>query len=183
MHKRALIFVWGLAIVGLVVAGVAFAGGSGGQRVKIAQGRFAHRYWALKVEGRHHQRCYYLSLRGRAVAQSGGTCRTDRHRPGLWRQVVGIDDNNDSASVMLTVTRIRVHSMRLRIGHPRTNRPSEWIHVRNRRITPREADEANVRRNWRFAVLHSRGTLCVKRVILFNRDGARIDDQRVPCEG
>jgi hypothetical protein len=32
-------------------------------------------------------------------------------------------------------------------------------------------------------VLHSRGTLCVKGVILFDRKGDRIDDRRVPCEG
>lgn len=96
---------------------------------------------------------------------------------------MGIGDNNNSATVELDVTRNRVRSMRLRIGHPRTNRQPEWIRVHNRRITRHQADEANVRRNSRFGVLHSRGTLCVMRAILFNRKGHRISDQRVPCEG
>lgn len=96
---------------------------------------------------------------------------------------MGIGDNNESATVELDITRPRVRNMRLKIGHPRTNRKPEWIRVRNRRITRHQAEEANVRRNWRFAVLYSRGTLCVERVILFNRNDHKIDDQRVPCEG
>jgi hypothetical protein len=181
MSRRAAVLVMAGAIVALAICGVAIAGGD--HEVRVAQGTFAHRYWSLKVEGRHHRRCYDLRLRGRTVAQSGRTCVSERYRPRLWRRAMGIGDNNDSATVELDITRNRVRHMRLRIGHPRTNRPPEWIHVRNRRITPREADQANVRRDWRFAVLHSRGTLCVKRVILFNRNDHRIRDLRVPCEG
>ena len=95
---------------------------------------------------------------------------------------MGISDLNDSATVELDVTRNRVRSMRLRIGHPKSDRSSEWIRVRNRRITRRQAHKAGVSRNFRFAVLHSRGSLCVKEFVLFNRDGDRIDKQRVPCE-
>ena len=72
--------------------------------------------------------------------------------------------------------------MRLKIGYPRSNRPSEWIHVNNQRMTRREARKAGVKRDFRFAVLHSRGNLCVKEFVLFNKDGDRIDKQRVPCE-
>jgi hypothetical protein len=57
------------------------------------------------------------------------------------------------------------------------------MRVHTRRISRGEARRAKVRRNFRFAVLHSRGTLCVKGVILFDRKGDRIDDRRVPCEG
>jgi hypothetical protein len=167
----------------LVVAAAAFAGGlSSGQQVRVAQGRVAHHYWALKVQGRHQRRCYELSLRSKSVVNAVGTCTSDRHRPPMWRRLVGATGGNNAATVELNITRTRVRKMRVRIGHPNTDRPPNWIRVHNRRITRREARKASVRRNFRFAVLHSRGTLCVKRVILFNREGHRIDDQRVPCE-
>jgi len=93
-----------------------------------------------------------------------------------------VGQSDGSATVELDVTRSRVRSMRVKIGHPKSNRPDEWIHVRTRRITRHQAHKASVRRNFRFAVFHSRGNLCVKQVILFNREGDRIDKMRVPCE-
>ena len=54
--------------------------------------------------------------------------------------------------------------------------------MRTNRMTRRQALRAGVRRNFRFVVLHYRGSLCVTRVVLFNRDGDRIEKQRVPCE-
>lgn len=184
MYRRACIFVCAGAIAASALAVGAFAGdGSVGQEVRVAQGKFAGRYWSLKVQGRHHRRCYELSLRGKSIVQTGGTCDPGRHRPALWSRVMGIGDQNDSATVELNVTRTRVRQMRLRIGHPRTDRPPRWMRVRTRRITRPEARKAKLRRNFRFAVLHSRGTLCVKRVILFDRKGDRIEDKRVPCEG
>jgi hypothetical protein len=180
-HKVGPIAISALAVATGVLAGQALAGDvSKGKQVTVAHGRFAHRTWSLAVQGRRKQRCYVLTFDSSHQSSATGTCDPDR-RPPLWRRVMGNSDVNDSATVELDITRNRVRHMRLRIGHPRTNRPSEWIHVRNRRITRRQADKANVRRDWRFAVLHSRGTL--KRVILFNRKDHRIKDLRVPCEG
>ncbi len=51
-----------------------------------------------------------------------------------------------------------------------------------KRMTRHQARRADVRRNFRFVVLHSRGNLCVKQLVLFNRKDDRIKKQRVPCE-
>src|SRR3954447_6543042 len=182
MSKRACILTAALAVLGVILAGQAVAHDAArGKKVTIASGKFADRSWSLAVKGRHHRPCYYLSLRGRATADTA-TCGPNQRRPPIWDRPVGISDQNDSATVELNVTQKRVRTMRLRIGHPHTDRPSEWIRVRNHRITRHQARKANVRRNFRFAVLHSRGTLCVKKVVLFNREGDRIDKQQVPCE-
>jgi hypothetical protein len=183
MSKRSWPLILAIGVIAAILAGQAMAGDSGnGQKVTVDRGRFAHRSWSLAVQGRHRQRCYFLSLKGREQSGGTATCQSDRRRPPLWSRLVGISDLNDSATVELNVTRTRVRSMRLRIGHPRSDRPSEWIHVRTRRITRRQAHKAGVRRNFRFAVLHSRGNLCVKGFALFNKDSDRIEKQRVPCE-
>ncbi len=183
MSKRIWLVILTMGVIAAILAGEAIAGGSGsGQKVTVDRGRFAHRSWSLAVQGRHRQRCYLLSLKGREVSSGSADCRSGRHRPPLWSRLVGISDLNDSATIELNVTRTRVRSMRLRIGHPKSGRPPEWIHVRTRRITRRQAHKAGVRRNFRFAVLHSRGTLCVKQFVLFNRKGERIKEMRVPCE-
>jgi hypothetical protein len=177
-----LIVTAGIGVVAVSLAAQALAGdASTGKKVRVAQGRFAHRTWSLDVEGQRTQRCYELALNSSHESSVTGTCGPDR-RPPLWSRVMGNSDLNDSATVELNVTRNRVRSMRLRIGHPKTNRPSEWIHVHNQRMTRHEAHRAGVRRDFRFAVLHSRGTLCVKGFVLFNREGDRIEKQRVPCE-
>jgi len=180
MYRLGSILVLGSVLVAVILAGQAVAGGSKAQHVTVARGKFANHSWSLAVKGRHRQRCYELSLTGESSSGATGTCRPDRHRPPLWSRLMGNSDEN--GTVELDITRNRVRSMRLRIGHPRSDRPSEWIRVRNHRITRRQADKADVRRDFRFAVLHSRGTLCVKKVVLFNREGDRIDKQRVPCE-
>jgi len=183
MSDRTWLLISAVAVIGAVLASQAMAGdASESLKVTVAHGKFAHRSWSLAVRGRRHQRCYYLSLTGRSSSTGTATCRSDRHRPPLWSRLVGIGDLNDSATVELNVTRNRVRSMRLRIGHPKSDRPSEWIHVRNRRITRAQAHKAGVRRNFRFKVLHSRGLLCVRKVVLFDRNGERIERYRVPCE-
>jgi hypothetical protein len=181
MHRRASIVVWITAVVVIALAAQSQAGdGVTGRKVTVARGKFAHHTWSLAVKGRHHLRWYYLTLNGPSASGSSATRRSDRRRPPLWSRLMG--DADGDGAIELDVTRNRVRSMRLEIGHPKSNRPDEWIHVKTRRITRHQAHEASVRRNFRFAVLHSRGNLCVKRVILFNRDGDRIDEMRVPCE-
>jgi hypothetical protein len=171
----------GIAAVVVAVGAIAAGDSKGGKNVTVARGKFAHRTWSFAVQGRGRQRCYALTLNGPQESSSGGTCGPDR-RPPLWSRVMGASDLNDSATIELDVTLNRVRSMRLKIGHPKSNRPDEWIHARNERMTRREAQKAGVRRDFRFAVLHSRGTLCVKQVKLFDRHGDRIKKMRVPCE-
>lgn len=182
MHGRTAILLATALIVAVVHAGLAIAGGaSKGREVTVADGKFAHRSWSLSVQGQHRQRCFELTLDSPRQSSTGGTCGRDR-RPPLFSPVMSLSDLNDSATVELVVTRKRVRTMRLRIGHPKSDRPSEWIRARNRRITRHQARRAHVRRHFRFAVLHSRGLMCVKQAVLFNREGDRIDKLRGPCE-
>jgi hypothetical protein len=181
MPRRASIAIATAALLGVALAGQAIAGdGTVGQKVTIARGKFAHHSWSLGVQGRHRQRCYVLSLSAAGSASAGGTCRSDVRRPPLWERVLGVSDDNATAE--LNVTRTRVRRMKLRIGHPHSNRPSEWVHVRAKRITRHQADQARVRRSFRFGVPRSRGEACVNKVALFDSDGRRIYKKRVPCE-
>ena len=41
----------------------------------IAHGNFAHRSWALAIQGRHHKRCYELSLTSPRSSSATGTCQ------------------------------------------------------------------------------------------------------------
>ncbi len=150
--------------------------------VHVAHGQFAGRSWSLAIAGRQERRCYRLTLHGSSVQGIGVTCRADRRPSYDWTRLEGISDLNDSATVELDVTKKRVHSMRLRIRHPRSGIKAGWVHVKTHRLTFAEAREAHVRRNFRFAVLRSRGNLCVTEVVLFNGSGARIDRSSVPCE-
>ena len=118
MPRRASIAIATAALLGVALAGQAIAGdGTVGQKVTIARGKFAHHSWSLGVQGRHRQRCYVLSLSAAGSASAGGTCRSDVRRPPLWKRVLGVSDDNATAE--LNVTRTRVRSMKLRIGHPR----------------------------------------------------------------
>jgi len=49
-------------------------------------------------------------------------------------------------------------------------------------MTRHQARKAGLKRNFRFVVLRSRGNLCVKEFVLFNKDDDRIERRRVPCE-
>ena len=114
MPRRASIAIATAALLGVALAGQAIAGdGTVGQKVTIARGKFAHHSWSLGVQGRHRQRCYVLSLSAAGSASAGGTCRSDVRRPPLWERVLGVSDDNATAE--LNVTRTRVRSMKLRI--------------------------------------------------------------------
>jgi hypothetical protein len=173
-----------LLAAGLLVAGLAaaqaFAGDAKGRETTVAHGRFAHHTWSLSVQDQHRHRCYQLSLTGQSSATGVAMCEPDRRPHPFFRQLLGVSDEN--ATVQMYETKARVHSMRLRIAHPGSGRPSHWTTVRNRRITRSEARRSGVSRYFRFAVLRSRGNLCVKKAVLFNREGDRIDKRRVPCE-
>jgi hypothetical protein len=149
--------------------------------VQVAHGQFAGRSWTLAIGGHRWQRCYRLWLQGRGNG-GGSTCRPCRRPPDDWTRVIGDSDLNDSATVELDITRKKVRSMRLRIRHPHSHIKANWSHAKTHRMRPGEAREARVKRNFRFAVLHSRGTLCVTKVVLFGKSGARIDSFAVPCE-
>jgi hypothetical protein len=180
MYRRGPILLLAALVAAGVLAGEAVAGTSKAPEVTVARGKFAHHTWSFSLHGGHRHSCYTVSLTGAGTASGSATCEPDRRRPPLFRPLVSISD--DKATVEVLATRTRVHSMRLKIGHPRSNRRSEWLHVRDRRITRHQAHKANVKRDFRFAVLRSRGNLCVKAFVLFDREGDRIKKQRVPCE-
>jgi len=163
-----------------VLGGQALAGGAGRPAVTIASGSFAGYSWSVEVQGGNDQRCYEVSLTGKSSAGVRGVCTIDALRPPLWSRLVAVGQEN--ATVELAVTRLRVRSMRLRIGHTESRHGARWVHLRNRRLTPGQADQADVRRDFRYAVLRSRGTFCVQKAILFNREHDRIAKLHTPCE-
>ena len=122
-----------------------------------------------------------MTLHGHLTGGSE-TCRPDRRPAGDWTRVIGGSDLNDSATVELDITRRKVRSMRLRTKHPHSQIKANWVRAKTHRMSAEEASEAHVKRNFRFAVLHSRGNLCVTKVILFDKSGDRIDRFGVPCE-
>jgi hypothetical protein len=166
----------------LVTGQVVGATSSNPPYVHVAHGQFAGRFWSLAIAGRQGRRCYRLTLHSTSVQGIGVTCRADRRPPYDWTRLEGISDLNGSATVELDVTKKRVHSMRLRIRHPRSGIKAGWVRVATHRLTFAEAREAHVKRNFRFAVLHSRGNLCVTKVVLFDGSGDLIDRSSVPCE-
>src|SRR3954470_8547216 len=84
MSKRACTLTAALAVLGVILAGQAVAHDAArGKKVTIASGKFADRSWSLAVKGRHHRPCYYLSLRGRATADTA-TCGPNQRRPPIW---------------------------------------------------------------------------------------------------
>lgn len=175
-----IIVVLALAVALLATGQIVGAAGSRTHYVQAAHGEFAGRSWKLAIGGHHRQRCYLLSLSGR-VNGGVGTCRGDR-RPRDWSRLIGVSDLNDSATVELNVTTKRVRRMRLRVRHPRSNIKANWISTRTHRLSAKKAREAHVKRNFRFAVLHSRGSLCVAKVVLFDKAGGKLDGFAVPCE-
>jgi hypothetical protein len=175
-----------LAMIGIAAALAAAlavgAIGSTSQYVQVAHGQFAGRTWALKIGGRHGQRCYELSLQGHSGENGVATCGPDRRPSDDWARLIGVSDLNDSATVELTIATKRVRTMRLRVRHPHSGIKAGWIHAKTHLMHAGEAREANVKRNFRFAVIHSRGNLCVTKVVLFDSAGDRIDHFAVPCE-
>ena len=85
-----------------------------------------------------------------------------------------IGTGDDRSTVALTVTKRRVRRMRLRIRHRHSHIPANWVSARTHRLSARKAREAHVKRDFRFAVILARGRLCVTKVVLFDRSGARI---------
>jgi hypothetical protein len=179
MRSRIVAVVLCLA-TGLVAVTASAQGNSKGHKVRVAAGTFAGRSWFVSLYGRGGRRCYALRLNGRQVSGGTGTCRADARVDSTWKPLFGVSD--DSATVMLALTSPRVRSLRLLTRHPQTTRPDNWIRVRSRRITRGQARRAHVKRNFRFVVLHSRGTLCVPEVVAFNGRGERIDKLSGPCE-
>jgi hypothetical protein len=178
MQRRGSIIVAAVLIAG-ALAGQALADASKGHDVTVARGMFAHHSWSVAVHGGHHHRCAEVSLSGQTSAGGAARCEPD-HRPPLFGPLLAISD--DDATVGLEVTRNRVRSMRLKVAHPRSGQPTRWTRVDSERMTRHQARRAGLKRNFRFVVLHSRGNLCVKEFVLFNKDGDRIERRRVPCE-
>jgi hypothetical protein len=179
MRGRGLIVLVAGVAAAAVAAGETAAGASIGQQVTLAHGKFAHHSWSVAVHGGNHHRCAEVSLSGETSAGGAARCEPD-HRPPLFGPLLSISDEN--ATVGLELTRNRVRSMRLKVAHPRSDQPTRWTRVNSKRITRRQAHRASLKRNFRFLVLHSRGNLCVKVFVLFDRQGDRIKKRHVPCE-
>jgi hypothetical protein len=149
--------------------------------VPVASGKFAGRTWTLGAVGDGGRRCFALTL----ISRYSGTvtyCEADGRPPDLWQRRVGSAD--ESSAVELDITSSRVWKLELLLGHPgRHSRPSTWETVATRIISPAQAAEAHLGRNFRFAVHTGRGAnLCVEKVRAFDREGELLESRSVPCE-
>jgi hypothetical protein len=170
-------------VVGLtvgLVAGVASAQVDSQDSVQVAAGRFAGRTWSLSLANRHDRRCYDLHISNGQFGSTLRICTPDARVRRIWKPLYDSSDGHSTIGLALTSPRVR--SVRLLIGHPNSGRHDNWVHKQTRGITKRQVHRAHVKRNFRFVVLHSRGTLCERQVVAFDRKGQRIDKRRVPCE-
>ena len=149
MPRRASIAIATAALLGVALAGQAIAGdGTVGQKVTIARGKFAHHSWSLGVQGRHRQRCY-VALAERGAARRAPAAHVDPTYVArrCAKRVLGVSDDNATAE--LNVTRTRVRSMKLRIGHPRfepaigVGPRAHQTHHRATRLTRHASGEAS----------------------------------------
>lgn len=149
--------------------------------VPVASGKFAGRTWTLGAVGDRSRRCFALTL---MIPYSGTVtyCEAGGRPPDLWQRRVGNSD--ESSAVELDITSTRVRKLELLLGHPgRHSRPSTWETVTTRIISPTQAAEAHLGRNFRFAVLTGRGAnLCVEKVRAFDQGGELLESFSVPCE-
>jgi hypothetical protein len=162
------------------------AGGATGRSetsyVVVATGRVAGQTWQFATVGRgSDSRCYRLSFEDLTYGEV--TSCESVHRPmAVWRRVIGIAD--DSAAIELDVVAPNVRRLKLLVGHPgRHERPSEWQSMQTRLVSAGQAERANVDRQFRFAVLASRGSnLCVEEVRAFSGADHLLKRLEVPCE-
>lgn len=166
-----------VAVFALVVPSA--IGRSGQGWVDIAGGRIGSSAWGLATShNRDDLRCYRLLLAGGQVS----ACESDRRPLRPWRRVVGL--GNESAAVELDVTAPSVRRLRLFIAHPgKHGERAAWQSVNTQSISLRQARQAQVKRDFRFAVLTGRGSnLCVEKVVAFDRAGRVLEKLEVPCE-
>jgi hypothetical protein len=163
------------------------AGGIPETFVPVAHGKFAGRTWSLGVASHNGRHCYSLDLHGLVLAK-GGSCVPAALPEEDWRRVEGTSDENDSASVQLDVTSTRVRRLELLVGTGGPLQPGQhsvpprWRSLPTRIITPAEAAEAHLERDFRFALLTGRGSFCVEGVRAFDSQGQLVEKLSVPCE-
>jgi hypothetical protein len=156
--------------------------GSAKGEVVIAKGRLSGQSWRVLVgAGKHDKRCYELELGGKGYS-AVYVCESQSQPVKVWRRVIGIANN--SAAVELDVTALPVRRLKLRLGHPgRHDRRPTWRSLKTRRLGKAQAGSAGIARNFRFAVIATRGpNLCVERVFAFDLTGELLKRLAVPCE-
>jgi hypothetical protein len=108
------------------------------------------------MAGRQSKRCFRLRLFGNTVQGISVVCQSDRRPVRNWTPVTGM--TTEGNSVLLAVTKKKVHSVRLRVRHPHSHIEPGWLRANTHRLSFAEAREAQVKRNFRFVVVGSRGT-------------------------
>jgi hypothetical protein len=178
--KRGISVLAAIGIGGLLAAAAVSATGSNPPFVRVAHGRVAGHSWGLSIAGRRSKRCFRLKLVGNTVQGISVDCQPDRRPVSDWMPVTGM--TTEGTTVLLAVTKKRVHSVRLRVRHPHSHIEPGWLRANTHRLSFAKAREAQVKRNFRFVVVGSRGNLCVTKAILFDGSGSPIMRLRTPCE-
>jgi hypothetical protein len=179
--KRGISVLAVIGVGGLLAAGLAVGASElKPPFVRVAHGQVAGHAWGLSMAERHSKRCYRLKLVGNTVQGISVGCASDRRPTSDWAEVTGM--TTEGTSVVLAITKKRVHSVRLRVRHPHSHIEPGWLRVNTHRLSFAEAREAEVKRNFRFAVFGSRGNLCVTKAVLFDGSGSPIKRLTTPCE-
>jgi hypothetical protein len=149
--------------------------------IVVARGKVAGEQWTLGLASHRGRRCFALGLLGQNYAVTS-YCEAAGEPPELWQRRTGNAD--ERAAVEIDVTTPQVRKLKLLLGHP-GGHPARaaWETMPTRLITPAQAAEAHLKRNFRFAVLSGRGAnLCVEKVRAFDRNGVLLESISVPCE-
>jgi hypothetical protein len=151
--------------------------------VEVQRGEFGDTRWTLRMRGRHRHRCYALAAANALGVLGGQVCGDpDRHPIDDWGQALGAGSGGArGGSVELQITSQRVRRLNVLIG-PRSSHPLRWIRTKTRALTRNQASRAHLHRNFRYSVVHSRGRLCIRRVVAFDASGAVIGRFKSPCE-
>ncbi|MGH2973756.1 MAG: hypothetical protein ACRDLL_02665 [Solirubrobacterales bacterium] len=155
-----------------LAAGIALGSSSAKPHyVRVAEGQIRAQTWSFAIGGHKGKRCYKESLRSRNSNGWTSVCFSDKRPQSNWYPISGIGDAG--AVVFPSVTKKRVHSVRLQIGHPRSN-GSHWLRLDTHRMNFAQARRAHVKRNFRFVVLTSHRNICVLKVVMFDGSGSKI---------
>jgi hypothetical protein len=191
-HSAAIPLAVILGITALVITSspswAGFSGGRGGSvywgipdgYVHVDGGHFGSNRWTLWMKGKRRQRCVELGAANERGILVGGECGPGGPPPdGPWAQELGGGTSGRHAvSLVFQVTVPRVRSLTLLLGP----RPLTRTHIQTKLLGRRQARHAHLARDFRYAVAHRQGTLCIKEVTAFDRNRRPIAHIHSPCE-
>jgi hypothetical protein len=148
--------------------------------VPVDSGRFAGTDWELAMGATGEERCYRLTMEGRGGWSQAKVCDQGIPQWHLWELEFGSSDGSAMASV--SISGPQVHRVNLLMAYPGSGRKPNWHSFRMRMLTEAQAKRANLKRDFRYAVLTGFGDFCVKQVNALDRLGRLLEKRKTVCE-